>query len=68
MARPIRTPAETVRAILIVGLALALWTGAAAIPVAAGEASCTYDGRVVPHGTQIGVLRCDDGRWVRVGR
>jgi hypothetical protein len=68
MSRPMLTPAETVRAILVAGLALALWTGATTVPAAAEEASCTYDGRVVPHGTQIGVLRCDDGRWVRVGR
>lgn len=66
------SPARALRVLALAGLLL-LGPGAAAAwaqqqGAASDQAPCVYDGREVPHGTQIGVLRCDDGRWVRAGR
>jgi hypothetical protein len=50
---------------MFAGLFCVLVSGFGPMPAVAQQASCTYQGRVVPHGTQIGVLRCQNGRWVR---
>jgi hypothetical protein len=50
----------------LLALAAAIAVSLAPGPVRAQEAPCTYENRQVPHGTIVGVMRCQNGRWYRI--
>lgn len=66
MCRMFRILVEAGPGAVALVIAVSFLVGVVPNPAHAQTAPCSYENRTVPHGTIIGVMRCQNGRWVRI--